>query len=78
MFGLSGAVIILLALGTALVLLLGATFGSLSGVTRSVCRRLPAYVLVARPDHGGDVPGPPEIGMASPTFKDFNSGGTLR
>ena len=38
MFGLSGAIIIVLALGTAVALLLVAVFGSLSGATRTVTR----------------------------------------
>lgn len=38
MFGLSGAIIIVLALGTAAALLLLAAFGSLPGVTRTVTR----------------------------------------
>lgn len=37
-FGLSGMIIIVLALGTALALLLVAAFGSLAGVTRLVTR----------------------------------------
>lgn len=38
MFGVSGMIIIVLALGTAVVLLLIATFGSLPGVTRTAIR----------------------------------------